>query len=332
VNRPLIVRSLRKSNLGWFLQTRTTVGEAAGRERAININKEVMAVWFGDLGTHQSEFLVHTSYLSGFGLPDRRPVEVVSDTRTIRLQGGRKNWRLAGDAVRGRYYDVRQGDLLFMDYAPYEQHLSWVVVRRGADGPCIPGEPDLYNALTHQLGDAKESMWTIEGAGAEAMREALVDFFPAVRDYFYLSETNQRPDLTRPEDPDSRSDHGRPSAYKDLSMAIGDPSPVSRRTGTSETTFQRSSLVRKAVLIRSGGRCENRECSGMPRDTTRSGQPILEVDHILDLGLGGPDHPENAIALCPNCHAMKTRGSRSDHWREEFLAIAKAAHSHALQQ
>lgn len=245
MNRPLIVRSLRKSNLGWFLQTRTSVGEAAGRERAININKEIMAVWFGDLGTHQSEFLVHTSYLSGFGLPYRRPTEVVSDTRTIRLQGGRKNWRLAGDAIRGRYYDVRQGDLLFMDYAAYEQHLSWVVVRRGADGPSIPGEPDLYKALTHKLGDAKESMWTIEGADAEAMRETLVDFFPAIRDFFYLSETNQRPDLTRPEDPDSHSDHGRPSAYKHLSMAIGDPSPSRAGPGPRKQAFSGAHLFGK---------------------------------------------------------------------------------------
>ena len=40
------------------------------------------------------------------------------------------------------------------------------------------------------------------------------------------------------------------------------------------------------------------------------GDPVLEVDHIHDLALGGPDDPAQMIALCPNCHAVKTRGGR----------------------
>ena len=45
----------------------------------------------------------------------------------------------------------------------------------------------------------------------------------------------------------------------------------------------RSAAARQAVLLRSHGRCEN-------------------------LAHGGPDLPEQMIALCPNCHAIKTRG------------------------
>ena len=35
--------------------------------------------------------------------------------------------------------------------------------------------------------------------------------------------------------------------------------------------------------------------------------PEFEVDHILALHLGGKDEFSNLAALCPNCHAIKTR-------------------------
>ena len=41
----------------------------------------------------------------------------------------------------------------------------------------------------------------------------------------------------------------------------------------------------------------------------RRGRPILEIDHVHDLALGGADDPAQMIALCPNCHAIKTRGT-----------------------
>lgn len=41
-------RRLVDSNLGWFLRTRTTLGEAAGNELAININRDVLETWFAD--------------------------------------------------------------------------------------------------------------------------------------------------------------------------------------------------------------------------------------------------------------------------------------------
>jgi 5-methylcytosine-specific restriction protein A len=62
--------------------------------------------------------------------------------------------------------------------------------------------------------------------------------------------------------------------------------------------------ARRAVLLRSEGHCENPHCTGEPQDITDAGRPILEVDHIQDLAKGGPDHPEQMIALCPNCHEI----------------------------
>ncbi|WP_459349076.1 HNH endonuclease signature motif containing protein [Cellulomonas olei] len=67
----------------------------------------------------------------------------------------------------------------------------------------------------------------------------------------------------------------------------------------------------------------------MPAERNRQGDPILDVDHIRDLGLGGDDHPRNMVALCPNCHACKTRGERAPQWRKELVLIAAAADSAA---
>jgi 5-methylcytosine-specific restriction protein A len=46
--------------------------------------------------------------------------------------------------------------------------------------------------------------------------------------------------------------------------------------------------ARRAVLLRSGGRCERPLCAGDVQDRTVRGEPILEVDHVQDLALGVP--------------------------------------------
>ncbi|GAA3301533.1 hypothetical protein GCM10020295_45040 [Streptomyces cinereospinus] len=92
----------------------------------------------------------------------------------------------------------------------------------------------------------------------------------------------------------------------------------------------RSGSARRAVLRRSQGRCENPACAGQPADVTDAGQPILEVDHVVDLGLGGRDHPSQMVALCPNCHAVKTRGSTRESLRTVLLRVAAERHVAAL--
>jgi 5-methylcytosine-specific restriction protein A len=88
----------------------------------------------------------------------------------------------------------------------------------------------------------------------------------------------------------------------------------------------RSAAAKQAVLLRSEGRCENPGCTGDIHDLTDSGDPILEIDHIHDLALGGLDTPAQMIALCPNCHAIKTRGHTRDQLREVLLTVAKQRH------
>ena len=90
--------------------------------------------------------------------------------------------------------------------------------------------------------------------------------------------------------------------------------------------------ARRAVLLRSGGHCENPCCMGEPQDITDAGRPILDVDHIQDLAKGGPDHPEQMIALCPNCHAIKTRGSTREQLRQELFTVARQRHEAILSR
>ena len=88
----------------------------------------------------------------------------------------------------------------------------------------------------------------------------------------------------------------------------------------------RSADARQAVLLRSVGRCENPGCTGDIHDLTDGGDPILEIDHIHDLALGGLDDPAQMIALCPNCHAIKTRGRTREQLRALLLATARQQH------
>jgi 5-methylcytosine-specific restriction enzyme A len=90
--------------------------------------------------------------------------------------------------------------------------------------------------------------------------------------------------------------------------------------------------ARRAVLLRSEGHCENPSCTGEPQDITDAGRPILDVDHIQDLAKGGPDHPEQMIALCPNCHAIKTRGQTREQLRGELFTVARQRHETILSR
>jgi 5-methylcytosine-specific restriction enzyme A len=42
--------------------------------------------------------------------------------------------------------------------------------------------------------------------------------------------------------------------------------------------------------------------------------------------MGGPDNPVQMIALCPNCHAIKTHGRSRERLRQKLLAVAERLH------
>jgi 5-methylcytosine-specific restriction protein A len=90
---------------------------------------------------------------------------------------------------------------------------------------------------------------------------------------------------------------------------------------------KRRKRAKDIVIARAQGSCENDNCSGMPPDVKKDGTPIFQVDHIVQLSDGGPDQPDNMIALCPNCHAAKTLGGNRTEMTARLKSIAIARHS-----
>lgn len=119
-------------------------------------------------------------------------------------------------------------------------------------------------------------------------------------------------------------------SYDDMLQLVEGRAQPKKTNGRVRADYQRSAVARRAVLLRSKGMCESPRCTGMPPELNRQGGAILDVDHVLDLALGGNDHPLNMVALCPNCHAAKTRGRNAPRWRRELLKAARYAHENAV--
>ncbi|WP_413757418.1 HNH endonuclease [Streptomyces sp. MMBL 11-3] len=96
--------------------------------------------------------------------------------------------------------------------------------------------------------------------------------------------------------------------------------------------YLRSPAAREAVMLRSNDRCENPSCMGHPLERTDAGAPLLEVDHVNGLARTGQDVPELMIALCPNCHALKTRGRERNTLQRDLLVVARTRHQAFLEK
>lgn len=70
-------------------------------------------------------------------------------------------------------------------------------------------------------------------------------------------------------------------------------------TGTRQS-HERDPKVVRWVLDRAQGVCEL--CMKPAPFFKPGGEPFLEVHHVIHLAEDGPDNPENARGLCPNCH------------------------------
>lgn len=174
-------RRLVQSNLGWFHKTRSTLGESAGRERAININRDVLQNWFPSRSsTDRSPIEINTRYFHGNVSNTSELREIVADGRTIRNQGGGKNWRLAGDAIQGDIYDVRVDDLMLMVFEKRSSTLSWMIVRHGknVDRTVAAAESKLYDQLSYDLGRPSGSMWLLDDIEALPLIFSTLRVFP----------------------------------------------------------------------------------------------------------------------------------------------------------
>ena len=138
-------------------------------------------------------------------------------------------------------------------------------------------------------------------------------------------------DLPEEEKPISRSPEKLLARYSQLSEILSQEASESVVSQKTRRTFKRRKDARDLVLARSGDKCENTWCTGMPRDTDKHGRALLEVDHIKPLGEGGPDVPSNMIALCPNCHVAKTRGINAAAMSKELKKIVEAREMELLR-
>ncbi|MFG1998377.1 HNH endonuclease [Spirillospora sp. NPDC048911] len=177
------------------------------------------------------------------------------------------------------------------------------------------------------------SPWAYELAASseEARGEAIAElgrrFFDGAIPQALLNEVGlQSAEASRP----TRHNDSDLKAYERLCRSVEAAEARGDHDRTSRTASERpvrSTTAVKAVLLRSRGRCENPVCAGQPDDLTDRGEPILEVDHVEDRADWGRDHPIQMIALCPNCHAIKTRGQTREQLRKLLLTEARSRHA-----
>lgn len=116
-----VVKWLRQSELGWFEACRIA-GRETARQRALNLDAAVVqAIFAPDANTELIQ--IDERWWDGA----RR----IEGTRPIRLQ--QKNWRLAGDAVKGqRFGGVQPDDIVLFDFefvvSTKRWRLTWDVI------------------------------------------------------------------------------------------------------------------------------------------------------------------------------------------------------------
>lgn len=99
-----------------------------------------------------------------------------------------------------------------------------------------------------------------------------------------------------------------------------DLSAPSRGQAPLTGAFIRRPEVRRAVLIRSAGRCELCGQSGFE---TRSGVLYLETHHVIPLSENGLDHPSNVVALCADDHRRAHFGINAEKIRGDLLGLLR---------
>jgi hypothetical protein len=84
----------------------------------------------------------------------------------------------------------------------------------------------------------------------------------------------------------------------------------------------RNNIIKLYALTRSRGICEACD-EPAPFIRKNTGEPYLEVHHIIELSQGGPDSPQNVAAICPNCHARVTYGEDKTNYNDKLKAKVK---------
>lgn len=119
-----------------------------------------------------------------------------------------------------------------------------------------------------------------------------------------------------------------PTAKKPLSelrrIALQSINAGASKKQVLKITFIRSEAIRIYALKRANGICEG--CKSAAPFQGKHG-PFLEVHHLTRLSDGGPDHPKNVIALCPNCHRRAHFSKDREEYNQTLSKKAKIIES-----
>ena len=135
---------------------------------------------------------------------------------------------------------------------------------------------------------------------------------------------------------DVEIESGTPSSLsvEDLFQKAKESSPTERsRTSQSSgsgsrRTYSRSEVVKEFALRTADGVCQG--CDEEAPFLDKDGEPFLEVHHLHRRSDGGPDNPENVIALCPNCHRRVHQGKNGDQFNQKLIEKARTQYSHFI--
>lgn len=93
----------------------------------------------------------------------------------------------------------------------------------------------------------------------------------------------------------------------DLKKRIVQYTGLASSTEVTTTKFNRNPFVAEYAKRRAKGICH--DCGQVaPFRIKQTGEPYLEVHHIISFADGGLDILENLVALCPNCHRKRHYG------------------------
>ena len=82
---------------------------------------------------------------------------------------------------------------------------------------------------------------------------------------------------------------------------------IVQKINVQTTQYVRNIYILEYAKRRANGICQ--DCKKMaPFKNRKTGEPYLEIHHIIPLSKGGKDSIDNVIALCPNCHRKRHYG------------------------
>lgn len=96
------------------------------------------------------------------------------------------------------------------------------------------------------------------------------------------------------------------------------PEGVNHPERREQTLFvhERDPKVKAWIIKNANGKCE---CCGDDGFIKNDGSIFLEVHHLRLLAENGSDTPQNAIALCANCHRKLHYAKNNEEMREELI-------------